>query len=102
VPIVPVALVGAEEALPVLGRLGGRVARPLRRITRLARLPLASPAPLPAKFRIRFLAPVGTDELDADAAADEHLVRSLSEDIRALIQENLFELVAARRSVWLG
>jgi 1-acyl-sn-glycerol-3-phosphate acyltransferase len=102
VPIVPVAVVGAEEALPVLGRLGGRLARPLRRVTRLARLPLATPAPLPAKFRIRFLEPVATDELEPNAAADEHLLQTISRDVRALIQENLFELVAARRSVWLG
>jgi 1-acyl-sn-glycerol-3-phosphate acyltransferase len=102
VPIVPVAVVGAEEALPVLGRLGGRLARPLRRVTRVARLPVATPAPLPAKFRIRFLEPVATHELAPDAASDEHLLQTISRDVRGLIQENLFELVAARRSVWLG
>src|SRR2546423_6152460 len=102
VPIVPVAVVGAEEALPVLGPLGGRLARPLGRVTRLGRLPLATPAPLPAKFRIRFLEPVGTHELDPLSATDEHLLQAISGDVRALIQENLFELVAARRSVWLG
>jgi 1-acyl-sn-glycerol-3-phosphate acyltransferase len=102
VPIVPVAVVGAEEALPVLGRLGGRLARPLGRVTRIGRLPLGAPAPLPAKFRIRFLEPVATDELEPDSAADEHLLQAISSDVRALIQENLFELVAARRSVWLG
>jgi 1-acyl-sn-glycerol-3-phosphate acyltransferase len=102
VPILPVALVGAEEALPVLGRLAGRLAKPLGRVTRLGRLPLAAPAPLPAKFRIRFLDPVATDELGPDAASDEHLLQAISSDVRGLIQENLFELVAARRSVWLG
>jgi 1-acyl-sn-glycerol-3-phosphate acyltransferase len=102
VPIVPVAVVGAEEALPVLGRLGGRLARPLGRVTRIGRLPLGAPAPLPAKFRIRFLEPVATDELEPESAADEHLLQAISSDVRALIQENLFELVAARRSVWLG
>jgi 1-acyl-sn-glycerol-3-phosphate acyltransferase len=102
VPIVPVALVGAEEALPVLGRLGGRLGRPLRRVTRLGRLPLAAPAPLPAKFRLRFLQPLATNELGPEAADDPHLLEAVSGDVRALIQENLFELVAARRSVWLG
>jgi 1-acyl-sn-glycerol-3-phosphate acyltransferase len=97
VPIVPLALIGAEEALPVLARLS-----PLRRLTRLPRITLPAAAPLPAKFRIRFLEPILTDQLDADAWRDDGLVRSLSEDVRGLIQENLFEMVGERRSVWLG
>ncbi len=32
----------------------------------------------------------------------EARVRTLTHDIRALIQENLLEMVAARRSAWLG
>ncbi len=92
VPIVPVAVLGAEEALPRFGSLA-----PLRRI---AHLPLTTGLPLPAKFRIRFLEPVATDELEEDD--DPGFVESLEGDIRALIQENLLELVAQRRSVWLG
>ena len=84
VAIVPVAVLGAEEAAP-----GVAVPAPLRRM-----LPLSFPFPLPSKFRIRFLEPIGADELAGSAHA--------AEDIRALIQENLLELVAARRSVWLG
>ena len=52
----PIAVLGAEEATPVFGRVN-----PLRRLTRLPRLPVVSPVPLPAKFRIRFLEPVTTD-----------------------------------------
>lgn len=89
--IIPVAIVGAEEALPVLARL------PLP-----ARIPFLAPVPLPAKFRIRFLEPVPVDQLDDDARRDRRLVPALAEDIRALIQENVLELVAERRSVWLG
>jgi 1-acyl-sn-glycerol-3-phosphate acyltransferase len=76
VPIVPVAVLGGEESAPV--------------ISRLRRLPIAPALPLPAKFRIRFLEPVGPDRPPS--------VR----EIQALIQENLLEMVAARRSVWLG
>jgi 1-acyl-sn-glycerol-3-phosphate acyltransferase len=94
VPIVPVAVLGAEEALPRFGSLG-----PLRR---LANLPLTTGLPLPAKFRIRFLEPVETDQLDEAAGADPGFVEALQSDVRALIQENLLELVAQRRSVWLG
>jgi 1-acyl-sn-glycerol-3-phosphate acyltransferase len=96
-PIVPIAVVGAEEAQPVFAHLNL-----LRRLTRLPYVPVTPPLPLPAKFRIRFLEPVWTAEL-GDAPWEDHgLVQTLSHDIRALIQENLFEMVAARRSVWLG
>lgn len=89
-PIVPVAILGSEEAQPVLMRLP------------LPSIPLLSPVPLPAKFRIRFLEPVPTAHLDSDSRADRRLARTLADDIRALIQENVLELVAERRSVWLG
>ncbi len=88
VPIVPVAVLGAEESTPVFARL--------------PRLPISTPLPLPAKFRIRFLEPVRTDEEGPAPWEDAGLVQTLSHDIRALIQENLLELVAQRRSVWLG
>lgn len=94
VPIVPIAVIGAEEALPRFGSLA-----PLRLV---AQLPLTTGLPLPAKFRIRFLEPVETDELDEAAAGDPAFVDALQADVRALIQENLLELVAERRSVWLG
>jgi 1-acyl-sn-glycerol-3-phosphate acyltransferase len=90
-PIVPVAVVGAEEAMPVLARLSV-----LRRLTRLPVVRLAPPIPLPAKFSIRFLEPVHPGSGDAAQA------QALAEDIRALIQENLLEMVAGRRSAWLG
>jgi 1-acyl-sn-glycerol-3-phosphate acyltransferase len=86
-PIVPIAVVGVEEAMPLLPGAG--------LLRRLTRLPLAPTAPLPAKVKIRFLEPVPTD-----GTWDDH--DSLAEDIRALIQENLFEMVAERQSVWLG
>ncbi|MGZ4174449.1 MAG: lysophospholipid acyltransferase family protein [Solirubrobacteraceae bacterium] len=94
VPIIPIAVLGAEEAQPVFGRLN-----PLRR---LPYLPLTTALPLPAKFRIRFLEAIATDDLGATPDEDERLVRTMAHDVRALIQENLLELVAARRSVWLG
>ncbi len=90
VPIVPIAVLGAEESSPVLGRLPGR------RLGPLTGLPLA--LPLPAKFRLRFLEPVtvAPDERDPGSLA------ALATELRGLIQENLLEMVGARRSVWLG
>jgi 1-acyl-sn-glycerol-3-phosphate acyltransferase len=96
-PIVPLAVVGAEEASPMFARVN-----PLRRLTRLPYLPMTPAFPLPAKFKIRFLEPVATDRLGEAPWRDQRLVRALGEDIRALIQENLLEMVAERRSVWLG
>ena len=75
VPVVPVAVLGAEESVPVIGRLG---------------LPITAGLPLPAKFKLRFLEPIEPD------------LRPTAREIQALIQENLLEMVAARRNVWLG
>jgi 1-acyl-sn-glycerol-3-phosphate acyltransferase len=96
VPVVPVAVLGAEEALPVFAHVPG-----LRRLIRIPSLPLAAPLPLPAKFRIRVLEPIDTAELASAAGRDRGLASRLTADIRALIQENLLELVAERRSPWL-
>lgn len=90
VPIVPVAVLGSEEALPSLGPLAGLGAR--------LGLPVGLGLPLPAKLHLRFLAPISTD---APGKAPDRAER-LTEEVRTLIQENLFELLAARRSVWLG
>ena len=95
VPIVPVAVLGSEEALPGLARVPGL----LRRVIRLPALSLPAPLPLPAKFRIRFLEPIDTARAPA---TDAGVAGKLSTQIRALIQENLLELVAERRNTWLG
>ena len=93
VPVVPVAVLGAEEAAPVITRL---------RLPALPRIPLAVPVPLPAKLRIRFLEPVDTADLAAAPGDEPGLAARVLEDVRALIQENLLEMVAGRRSPWLG
>jgi len=103
VPIVPVCVVGAEEAAPIFAHLNL-----LRRLTGLLYFPLTPTFPqpgllgmagyLPAKFTIRFLEPI-----EVDAAPDDRVaVQTAAEEVRARIQENLFEMVGARESVWLG
>jgi 1-acyl-sn-glycerol-3-phosphate acyltransferase len=94
-PVIPVAVVGGEEAAPTLGRLGL-----LGPLASRARVPIFPALPLPAKFKIRFLEPVATDSLGAAPWQDRSLIQLLSSDIRALIQENLLEMVAHRRSAW--
>lgn len=109
VPIVPVAVLGAEEALPTLGSLPWRaLLGPLAAIGPLRSPglpPLRLALPLPAKLRIRFLEPIRVHArapggVEGERGAEDE--ERIGEEIRALIQANLLELVAARRSVWLG
>src|ERR687893_202257 len=95
VPIVPVCVVGAEEAMPVFAQLS-----PLQRVTGLIYAPLSPLFYLPAKFRIRFLEPVPVHELGDPA--DRGAVQTIAQDIRARIQEELFDMVGKRESVWFG
>ncbi|HEY8467128.1 MAG TPA: lysophospholipid acyltransferase family protein [Solirubrobacterales bacterium] len=108
VPLVPIALVGAEEAMPVFAQVGL-----LRRLTGLIYFPITPTFPwlgplgilgfLPAKFRIRFLEPIDTVALGGREAADDRaLVQTVAQEIRARIQENLHDMLAERRSVWFG
>jgi len=105
-PIVPVAVVGAEEAMPTFAQIGV-----LQRLTRLIYFPvtplfphlgLLGTAYLPAKFRIRFLEPIATDQWGADPSDDKGLVQTVAEEVRSRIQEELIDMVSKRRSVWFG
>jgi 1-acyl-sn-glycerol-3-phosphate acyltransferase len=104
-PIVPVCVVGAEEAAPIFAHL-----TPLQKLTGLIYAPLTPTFPhfgllgmlgyLPAKFRIRFLEPIEFDE--PNLYEDKSLVQTVAHDIRARIQENLFDMLEQRNSVWFG
>jgi 1-acyl-sn-glycerol-3-phosphate acyltransferase len=105
--LVPVCVVGAEEAAPIFAHSGV-----MKRLTGLLYFPLTPTFPwlgplgmlgyLPAKFRVRFLEPIDTAELGDDPDSDKGLVQTLAQEVRARIQENLHEMVAARKSVWFG
>ncbi len=106
-PIVPVAVVGAEEAAPIFAQVPL-----LQRLTGLIYFPITPTFPhlgplgmlgyLPAKFKIRFLAPVRTDDMGERAWEDKSLVQTVAHDIRATIQDELFDMLGERRSVWFG
>ena len=57
---------------------------------------------LPAKFKIRFLEPIRTDDLGDAPWEDKGLVQTVAHDVRATIQDELIEMLAERRSVWFG
>jgi 1-acyl-sn-glycerol-3-phosphate acyltransferase len=106
VPIVPVAVVGAEEAMPTFAHVGL-----LKRLTGLIYFPvtplfphfgLLGAAYLPAKFRIRFLPPVHTNRLGDEALEDRGLLQEIADEIRGRIQDEVVDMVGSRRSVWLG
>ena len=107
VPIVPVAVVGAEEAAPIFAHVPL-----LQRLTGLLYFPITPTFPhfgllgmlayLPAKFTIRFLPPVRTDDMGDEPWEDKALVQTVAQNIRSTIQDELFEMVGERRSVWFG
>jgi 1-acyl-sn-glycerol-3-phosphate acyltransferase len=106
-PIVPVAVVGAEEAAPIFAHI-----TVLQKLTGFLYFPLTPTFPhfgipgmlgyLPAKFHIRFLEPIPTDQWGAEPWKDDGLVQTVAEEVRALIQEELYDMLAHRRSVWFG
>jgi 1-acyl-sn-glycerol-3-phosphate acyltransferase len=107
VPIVPIAVVGAEDAMPIFAHVPL-----LQRLTGLIYFPVNHAFPhfglaaagmyLPAKFKIRFLEPVDLSEYGPDAAEDLWLVQRIAEDVRGRIQDAVDDLVASRTSVWFG
>ena len=101
VPIVPIAVVGAEESMPVFAQLGA-----LQRLTGLLYFPITPTFPhlgllgffgyLPAKFKIRFLEPIPTDQWGPEPCHDRGLVQSVADEIRARIQDELYDMLARR------
>jgi 1-acyl-sn-glycerol-3-phosphate acyltransferase len=107
VPIVPVAVIGAEEAMPIFAHVPL-----LQRLTGLIYFPVNHAFPwagaaagmmyLPAKFKIRFLEPISFDGYGPDDAEDLGLVQRLAEEVRETIQGEVDRLISERRSVWFG
>jgi 1-acyl-sn-glycerol-3-phosphate acyltransferase len=97
VPIIPCAIVGAEEIYPMLGN-----SEPLARALRLPYFPLTplfpwlgpiGAVPLPSRWIIEFSEPVMAGDRDDP---DEHAVAELADHVRDIIQERLDALVAER------
>ena len=105
-PIVPVAVVGAEESMPVFAQINA-----LQKLTGLLYFPVTPTFPhfgllgffgyLPAKFRIRFLEPIPTDQWGPEPWNDRGLIQNVADDVRARIQDELYDMLANRTSVWL-
>jgi 1-acyl-sn-glycerol-3-phosphate acyltransferase len=99
-PILPVAVVGGEESLPLLAKLpAGFLGMPYLPLTPLG------PIPLPAKWSVRIGAPLVLPPQPAGAPAGTAalaVVEALVEKTRRRIEEMLQELLRARGTVFSG
>jgi 1-acyl-sn-glycerol-3-phosphate acyltransferase len=100
VPIVPCAIVGAEEIYPKIADL-----RPLARLLGLPyfpvtpTFPLLGPAgllPLPSKWMIQFGEPMPLEDYDASAADDPMTVFNLTDHVREVVQQMLYDTLLRR------
>jgi len=107
VPVVPIAVMGAEESMPVLFNVPG-LARPLGvpyvpiTANMLAFGPLGIALWFPSKIRIRVLDPIHFDVPPDQPRYSRSKVMDHAEDIREKIQDALYDMLKRRRSVWFG
>ncbi|HNJ68824.1 MAG TPA: lysophospholipid acyltransferase family protein [Microthrixaceae bacterium] len=107
VPVIPIAVVGAEESMPTLARipyLPSLVGVPYAPLTANMVLmgPLGLVGYLPAKFKLRVLDPVHFDVPPDQERYSRSRVMDESEAIRDRIQSALYDMLRRRRSVWFG
>ncbi|MBS1836436.1 MAG: acyltransferase family protein [Actinobacteria bacterium] len=107
VPVVPIAVVGAEESMPIMVRVpyvSSMLGIPYAPIT--ANMLMFGPAGialyLPAKFMLRVLDPVHFDVPPDQERYSRSRVMDESEAIRDRIQAALYDMLRQRRSVWFG
>jgi 1-acyl-sn-glycerol-3-phosphate acyltransferase len=105
-PIVPCAVIGAEESAPMLMRVEYLANMfGVRYLPITPTFPALGPlglVPAPTKWRIEFGEPIRFDGYGPEAADDSLLVGRLTEKVRSTIQAMLDRGVADRRSVWFG
>jgi 1-acyl-sn-glycerol-3-phosphate acyltransferase len=108
VPIVPIAIVGNEEAMPILWK-----SKALARLLNVPYAPLTANMllfgpigglimPLPAKFRLRVLPPVHFDVATNQLRYNRSVVMDHAEAIRTALQDAVLEMLRARTSIWFG
>src|SRR5262249_43431433 len=107
VPIVPIAVVGAEEAMPIvfkIPQLAQVLGVPYVPVpaNMLALGPLGLVGYFPAKFKLRVLDPIRFEVPADQPRYSRNKVMEESENIRERIQEALYDMLRVRRSVWFG
>ena len=94
-PIIPVAIIGAEETNINLSSIS------LTKYLRGTVIPIPlNVLPLPAKWKIIFLPPISMQKYSAKSAADHDLVHSIANDVRDRIQKRIDEELAKREWIY--
>lgn len=103
-PIIPTAIVGAEETYPMIANV-----KPLARILGLPYFPVTPSfpwlgpmgmVPLPTKWYIHFGEPIPTEGYPEGASDDPMVVFNLTDEVREQIQQSLYRMLVARPSVF--
>jgi len=107
VPVVPIAVVGAEESMPIVYKnatLAKMLGLPYVLVTANMLLlgPLGLVMYLPAKFKLRVLDPVHFDVAPDQERYSRSRIMDEAENIRLKLQETLYDMLRQRRSVWFG
>jgi len=107
VPIIPIAVVGAEESMPILFRiptLAKVLNLPYFPVTANSLLlgPLGYVTYFPAKFKLRVLDPITFDVEPGLERYSRSRVMDEAEHIRATMQDSIHDMLRERRSVWFG
>jgi 1-acyl-sn-glycerol-3-phosphate acyltransferase len=107
VPVIPIAVVGSEEAMPIVFRLptlAKAIGVPYFPVTAnlLAMGPLGAVMPFPAKFKLRVLDPVRFDVPPDQDRYSKSRIMEESERIRTHLQDAVYDMLRDRRSVWFG
>jgi 1-acyl-sn-glycerol-3-phosphate acyltransferase len=107
VPVIPIAVVGAEEAMPIVYKsnlLAKVIGVPYAPVTANMLLmgPLGLVGYFPAKFRLRVLPAVHFDVAPGQERYSRSRVMDESERIRTTVQEALYDMLRTRRSIWFG
>jgi len=107
VPIIPIAVVGAEESMPIIFRVPG-VAKvlnlPYFPVTANALLmgPIGYVTYFPVKFKFRVLDPISFDVEPGLDRYSRSRVMDEAERIRSTLQDALHDMLRERRSIWFG
>jgi 1-acyl-sn-glycerol-3-phosphate acyltransferase len=107
VPIVPIAVVGAEESMPIVYKsplLAKLLGVPYFPVTANMLLlgPLGVVTYFPAKFKLRVLEPITFDEPPDQPRYSRSRIMDMSEVVRQRIQDALHDMLRQRASVWRG
>jgi 1-acyl-sn-glycerol-3-phosphate acyltransferase len=103
-PIIPFVTVGSAEMFPILGKIKSRL------WTRYAGWPFIPitptfpvlPVPLPSKWHTQVLPAIHIEQYPPEGAEDRAVVKAVSRQVRAQMQQAIDDMVSRRRSIFFG